>query len=213
MEKTLLETIRNIFSVNNISDIDSLHKNNIVRHLRDDEYITRLLLKFHENIPYTRIYEFVKTNQELHNLIEEYEQKVIKTYLLNFINYIEEEQYELNDLEELFRQSVINNLMALGINKISIEKCLEENIDLWFNECLEKTYNYKFNYDETNEESRLHKLYFYKMKKYIYYQRHQYVVILFGKITPEMLMTDEEAKQLQMKLLELNQKVKKLTLQ
>ena len=48
MEKTLLETIRNIFSVNNISDIDSLHKNNIVRHLRDDEYITRLLLKFHD---------------------------------------------------------------------------------------------------------------------------------------------------------------------
>ena len=95
MENTLLKTIRNIFSVNNISDIDSLHKNNIVRHLRDDEYITRLLLKFHENIPYTRIYEFVKTNQELHNLIEEYEQKVIKTYLLNFINHIEEEQYEL----------------------------------------------------------------------------------------------------------------------
>ena len=99
----------------------------------------------------------------------------------------------------------------VGLYKISIEKCLEENIDLWFNECLEKTYNYKFNYDETDEESRLHKLYFYKMKKYVYYQRHQYVVILFGKITPEMLMTDEEAKQLQMKLLELNQKVKKLT--
>ena len=49
------------------------------------------------------------------------------------------------------------------------------------------------------------------MKKYVYYQRHQYVVILFGKITPEMLMTDEEAKQLQMKLLKLNKKVKKLT--
>lgn len=211
MDKTLLQTVKNIFNANNINDIDGLHKNNIVRHLRDDEYLTRLLLKFHEDIPYTRIYEFVKTNQELHNLIEEYEQKVIKTYLLNFINHIEEEQYELDDLDELFRQSVINNLMALGINKISIEKCLEENIDLWFNECLEKTYNYKFNYDETNEESRLHKLYFYKMKKYVYYQRHQYVVILFGKISPEMLMTEEEAKELQMKLIELNQKVKKLT--
>ena len=49
------------------------------------------------------------------------------------------------------------------------------------------------------------------MKRYVYYQKHQYIVILYGTITPEMLMTDEEAKQLQMKLLELNQKVKKLT--
>ncbi len=212
MEKELLQTIKHLFEVNNINDIESLHKSNIVRHLRDDEFITRLLLKFHENIPYTKIYKFVKTNEELHDLIEEYEQKVIKTYLLNFVKHIEAEEHELNDLEELFRQSIINNLMTLGINKISIEKCLEENIDLWFNECLEKSYNYKFNYDETSEESKLHKLYFYKMKKYIYYQKHQYVVILFGKITPEMLMTDEEVKELQMKLIELNQNVKKLTL-
>ena len=59
MEETLLQTVKNIFSVNNISDIDSLHKNNIVRHLRNDEYLTRLLLKFHENIPYTKIYELL----------------------------------------------------------------------------------------------------------------------------------------------------------
>lgn len=212
MEKELLQTIKNIFEVNNINDIDSLHKNNIVRHLRDDEFLTRILLKFHENITYTKIYNFVKTNQELHELIEEYEQKVIKTYLLNFINHIEAEEYELNDLEELFRQSVINNLMALGLNKISIERCLEENLDLWFNTCLEKSYNELFTYDETNEESRLHKLYFYKMKRYIYYQKHQYIVILYGKITPEMQMTEDEAKELQLKLLELNPKVKKLKL-
>ena len=210
MEKELLQTIKNIFEVNNISNIESLHKNNIVRHLRDDEFLTRLLLKFHENMPYTKIYSFVKTNNELHELIEEYEEKVIKTYLLNFVKHIEAEEYELDDLEELFRQSIINNLMSLGLNKISIEKCLEENIDLWFNECLEKSYNNKFNYDETNEESRLHKLYFYKMKRYIYYQKHQYIVILYGTITPEMLMTEDEAKELQLKLIELNPKVKKL---
>ena len=212
MEEELLKTIQNIFEVNNISDIESLHKNNIVRHLRDEEFLTRLLLKFHENITYTKIYNFVKTNQELHDLIDNYEQKVIKIYLLNFLKHIDAEQYEFDILEELFRQSIINNLVALGINKISIERCLEENIDLWFNECVEKTYNAKFNYDETNEKSRLHKLYFYKMRKYEYYKKHQYIVILYGTITPEMLMTDEEVKELQINLIQLNESVKKLTL-
>ena len=90
MENTLLETLKYIFKINNISDLDSIKKNNIVRHLRDDEFITRLLLKFHENIPYTKIYEFVKTNQELHDLIDEYEQKVIKTLIFQsflFVDY------------------------------------------------------------------------------------------------------------------------------
>lgn len=212
METELLKTIENIFEVNNLSDIDGLHKNNIIRHLKDDEFITRLLLKFHENITYTKIYNFVKTSKELHDLINNYEQKVIKTYLLDFLKNIEDEKYEFDILEELFRQAIINNLVALGINKISIERCLEENIDLWFNECVEKSYNAKFNYDETDEKSRMHKLYFYKMRKYEYYKKHQYIVILYGTITPEMLMSDEEAKELQLKQIELAESVKKLTL-
>lgn len=210
MENTLLETLKNIFVINNISDLNSIKKNNIVRHLRDDEFITRLLLKYHENIPYTKIYEFVKTNKELHDLIDDYEQKVIKTYLTSFIGHIDKEEYEIKDLEEIFRQSVINNLMMLGINKIAIERCLEENIELWFDKCVEKSFNRLFSYNEDSKDAHYHKLYYYKMKRYAYYQKHKYIVILYGTVTPEMLMTEEQAKELQIKLLEMNQK--KLTL-
>ena len=206
METLLLETIENILKNNNIQNIESLHQNNIVRHLRNDEYLTRLLLKFHEDIPYTKIYNFVKRNQKFKELINNYEEKIILDYLNNFKKHIKEEQYELLELEEIFRQSIINNLIHIGLNKISIEKCLEENLDLWFDECIDHSFNTLFDYKEESEQQYLHKLYFTKMKKYIYYQRHRYIVELYGTITPEMLMTDEEVKELQIRLLNINNK-------
>lgn len=210
MENTLLEIIKKIFESNNLQDIESIHKSNIVSHLRDEEFITRLLLKFHEEIPYTKIYNFVKRNKDLHKLINQYEQHVILTYLNYFKQHIKNEELELLELEEIFRQSIINNLTALGINKIAIERCLEENLDLWFNECVEHSFNKLFNYEEETEQSYYHKLYFTKMKKYIYYQRHKYIVELYGTVTPEMMMTEEEAKELQLRLLNINEKQLKL---
>ena len=44
------------------------------------------------------------------------------------------------------------------------------------------------------------------MKKYDYYQKHSYIINLYGTITPEMLMKDEKVIQLQQKLLEMNEK-------
>ena len=212
MENLLLTTINEIFKKNNISNIETIHKNNIIRNLRNEEYITRLLLKFHEDIPYTKIYDFVKRNQKLHNLINEYEQEVILTYLQQFVINIEAEEYELIELEEIFRRSVINNLTALGINKIAIEECLEINNHLWFEQCVNKSFESKFIYDEQSKEYYYHKLYFTKMRRYIYYQRHKYIVDLYGTITPEMLMTEDEAKELGMKIIESNQKYNQLTL-
>lgn len=212
METLLLETIKNILDSNNIQNIESIHQSHIVKHLRNEEYLTRLLLKYHENIPYTKIYNFVKRNQKFKEIINNYEEQIILNYLKEFKKHIKEEQYEFIELEEIFRQSIINNLTYLGLNKISIEKCLEENLELWFDECIDHSFNSLYNYEEESEKQKLHKLHFTKMKKYIYYQRHRYIVELYGTITPEMLMTDEEAKQLQIKLLEQNQSVQKLTL-
>ena len=95
METLLLETIENILKNNNIQNIESLHQNNIVRHLRNDENLTRLLLKFHEDIPYTKIYNFVKRNQKFKELNKNYEEQIILDYLNNLKKHIKEEQYEL----------------------------------------------------------------------------------------------------------------------
>jgi hypothetical protein len=206
MEAQLLETIEKIIKNNNIQNIESSHQNNISRNLRNDEYLTRLLLRFHEDIPYTKIYNFVKRNQQFKELIIKYEEEIILNYLKEFKKHIKEEEHELLELEEIFRQSIVNNLVYLGINKISIEKCLEENLDLWFDECIDHSFELLFNYEEESEQQKLHKLYFTKMKKYIYYQRHKYIVELYGTITPEMLMTENEAIELQQKMLEINEK-------
>lgn len=205
METRLLETTQKILNSNSIQDIESIHQNSIIRYLRNEEYLTRLLLKFHEEIPYTKIYNFVKRNKKFKELINKYEEQIILNYLNNFKKHIKEEQYELLELEEIFRQSIINNLTYLGLNKISIEKCLEENLELWFDECIDHAFNSLFNYKEESEEQYLHKLYFTKMKKYIYYQKHRYIVELYGTVTPEMMMTEEEAKELQVRLLNMNQ--------
>ena len=204
METLLLETLQNILNSYNIQTIEEIQKNRIIRFLKNEEVLTRLLLKYNENIPYTRIYKFVKENKKFKEIINNYENQIIINYLNNFKHHIQEEQYELVELEEIFRQSIINNLTQLGINKISIEKCLEENLDLWFDECIEHSFNSLYHYDEESEEKYLHKLYFTKMKKYVYYQRHKYIVELYGTVTPEMHMTDDEAKPLQIALLNMN---------
>ena len=210
MENRLFRSMETIFERNNISDINNIHKNNIICHLRDEEFITKVLLRLNKDIPYSKIYDFVKHNKNFHILRDNYEQHVIKNYLFYFKKFIWEEEYETLHLEEIFRQAVINNLTSIGINRISIEKCLENNIDLWFNDCVLKSFYEQFDYKEETIDSYYHKLYYIKLKKYDYYQNHSYIINLYGNVTPEMMMTTEEAVELQQKLLEMNNK--KLTL-
>ena len=206
MENRLFSSMEMIFERNKISYVNNIHKSNIICHLRDEEFITKVLLRLNRNIPYSKIYDFVKNDKNFHILRDNYEQYVIKNYILYFKKFIWEEEYETLHLEEIFRQAVINNLTSIGINRISVEKCLENNIDLWFNDCVLKSFNEQFHYEEENETSYYHRMYYVKMKKYDYYQKHSYIINLYGTITPEMLMTDEEVIKLQHKLLEMNEK-------
>ena len=206
MEDRLFVTIEKLFEKNNISDINNIHKNNIICHLRDEEFITKVLLILNKDIPYSKIYDFVKNNKNFHILRDNYEQYVIKNYLLYFKKFIWEEEYETLHLEEIFRQAVINNLTSIGLNRISVEKCLETNIDLWFNDCVMKSFNEQFHYEEDSSDSYYHKMYYMKLKKYDYYQNHSYIINLYGTVTPEMMMSSDELIKLQESLLEMNNK-------
>lgn len=206
MEDRLFSTVERIFERNNILDVNSIHKSNIICHLRDEEFITKVLLRLNKDIPYSKIYDFVKNNKNFHILRDSYEQHVIKTYLLQFKKFIWDEEYETINLEETFRQAFINNLTFIGINRISVEKCLETNIDLWFNDCVSKSFNEQFHYDEDSIDCYYHKMYYLKLKKYDYYQKHSHIVNLYGTITPEMMMNEVELVTLQEKLIEMNSK-------
>lgn len=197
MKKDLLKTIQNI------------SKKQIIN-IKNEDYLKELISKEHKNLSNEQIEDFINNNKELHNLLNEYEQEIILNYILYLKKYINEEKYEFLELEEIFRQSVINNLTAIGIKRIPIEKCLEENIDIWFDECINKSFSELFKYDNEDEKYYYHKLYYTKIKKYSYYQKHKDIITTYGVLTPEMLMTENEAQQLQMKLLEFNQKKLKL---
>ena len=93
METLLLETLEKILKNNNIESIETIHQNNIIRHLHNEEYLTRLLLKFHEDIPYTKIYYFVKRNQKVKELINNYEKQIILDYLNKFKKHNNSRKY------------------------------------------------------------------------------------------------------------------------
>lgn len=197
MEKDLLKTIQNI------------SRKQIIN-IKNEDYLKELISKEHKNLSNEQIEDFINNNKELQNLLNEYEQEIILNYILYLKKYINEEKYEFLELEEIFRQSVINNLTAIGIKRIPIEKCLEENIDIWFDECINKSFSELFKYDNEDEKYYYHKLYYTKIKKYSYYQKHKDIINAYGTITPEMLMTESEAQELQLKLSEYNQKKLKL---
>ena len=69
-----------------------------------------------------------------------------------------------------------------------------------------KSFNEQFHYEEDSSDSYYHKMYYMKLKKYDYYQKHSYIINLYGTVTPEMMMSSDELIKLQESLLEMNNK-------
>ena len=107
----------------------------------------------------------------------------IDNYILKLVNQIMEIQETHRVPEktifksnELFKAIDGNNYqLALDINeRFNRRKNINnsENIDLWFNDCVMKSFNEQFHYDEDSIDCYYHKMYYLKLKKYDYYQKH-----------------------------------------
>lgn len=195
-------------------------------HLRDVNYLASKLQKEAklEDIEFIRILDYVKTSKLFNNERSNYEQRIVKweiEYILNGGNcWITDEKYSSEFIrfskfwDIVFRKAVVDTLLYVGIDRQAIEEGLEKNSDLWRDRCIssafkneydsiwhhfyyspggQKNQNYELKLENADPE---HKEKWMKMRKYEYYKNHKKSVDMYGVAEPEMLMTDEEVKEL-----------------
>ncbi len=109
------------------------------------------------------------------------------------------------DWDKVFRQGIVDTLLAIGMPIDAIEEGIEKNADKWRSIKMESSfrnaYNPIFNYLEPIEarlkapEPEFHDAWM-KMRLYEYYQEHKESVDKYGEVLDEMKMTDEEVQKL-----------------
>lgn len=205
---------------------NELEMDNLPCHLRDDVWLAKMLKKDQNlfYISHSKILNFVKTSQFFQEKRHEYELEIVK-WQIQWIaghgkNWICDEEYGgdfvyLTSVVDLgVRKGVVDTLLKIGMNEDVIEEGIEKFADLWReyymasafrNEYEPVFYLSKVQIEPTEEE---HKQKWLKMRRYEYYQRHKKSVDLYGVVSPDMLMTDEDVAELRTYLNEKHQERK-----
>lgn len=183
---------------------------NLPCHLRDDVWLAKMLKK-DQNLFYmshSKILNFVRTSQFFQEKRHEYELEIVK-WQIQWIaghgeNWICDENYGgdfvyLTPVVDLgVRKGVVDTLSKIGMDKDVIEEGIEKFADLWREHYMESAFRNEyqpvFYLSEVQVEpiEEEHKQKWLKMRRYEYYQRHKKSVDLYGVVSPDMLMTDEE---------------------
>lgn len=175
----------------------------------------------------SRILEFVESSQFFQEKRHEYEQKIVSWQIdwmrKGGENWITDENYggdfvlhtALCDLG--FRKGVVDTLTEIGMSKDAIEEGIEKNADKWRNTFMERafineydppyiSFNYNAIFSETNEQEKRKVLEpvdqefkekWLKIRKYEYYRKHKNSVDKYGVVEPDMMLSDEEVKELE----------------
>ena len=107
-----------------------------------------------------------------------------------------------NNVEELFRTSVILTLTRIGMDRDAIEKGLERNSKLWLDRYIRKSFEHEFEpviyfHGSPDPASEEHRKNWVALRKYDYYRKHKDSINKYGFITPEMNLTAEEVNKLE----------------
>ena len=210
------------------NDSSDLGMVNLPGHLRDDNWMARMF-KIHQNLYFTD-YSYVLNYVKNSNFFEEqrriYERKIVAWLIESTINGNEvyEGNYDYfigsNICDLYFRKYIVDKLMMIGMDRVSIEDGIEYNYELWREQLMELAFNNQFEYksyypvfDGDNMKIKLlsleptlaeHKKKWLKMRRYEYYHSHKTSVDLYGFITSDMVMTDEEVETLKKELIQMN---------
>lgn len=203
-------------------------------HLRDINWLASLIMKKYDlfSLGEDTIKEYVKESPYFNKLRNEYEQKIVKWQINWMINDGENWIIESGDDEYLFstmcdhifRKGIVDTLLAIGMDIDAIEEGIEQNTDIWLEPLMSLAFENKYNpiflnisFRLINNSIKVHhneklpepdlefKNCWLKYRKYQYYQAHKKSVELYGIITPEMQMTDEEVTDLKKYLEEQDQ--------
>lgn len=135
---------------------DGLDMGNLPCHLRDYEWLAKLLKKEKKLylISDKRILNFVKTSAYFEEKRHVYEQEIVK-WQIQFVmghgeNWICDEEYGgdlvyMSPLVDLgIRKGVVDTLLAIGMNKEAIEEGLEKNANLWREQCMRSAFRNEY---------------------------------------------------------------------
>ena len=187
-----------------------VEKRNFPCHIRDDNWLADLILKQY-NIDFLEkdtILNYIVTSEKFNKLRHEYEQKIV-SWQIDWMrnggeNWIIDEELGENlylfgtKCDYAFRKGIVDTLLAIGMSIDAIEEGIEKNADKWRENLMRIAfYNLysvsKFNTNQTlPQPSPEHYEKWLKLRLYEYYIEHKNSVDKYGKILPEMQMTESE---------------------
>lgn len=198
---------------------------NLPCHLRDVNWLTSLVIKKYDlySLGEGVVREYVSDSSYFNQLRGEYEQRIVKwqiSWMRNDgANWLVDSKYggELflfsPTCDYAFRKGIVDTLLAIGMDINAIEEGIEKNVDMWLETYMNLAFNNQYNpifssfriaSNEEKEDERLQdtdplfKEKWLKYRKYQYYQEHRESVEAYGTVTPEMKMTKEEARDLEL---------------
>lgn len=222
IEEFLDKTLKNFFPKDGHWHSNCFNKSNFVAeenlpcHLRNDKWLADLILKKY-NLYYLgkgTIIEYIINSNNFNKLRHEYEQKIV-SWQIDWMcnggdNWIIDEKLG-GDLylfstkcDYAFRKGVVDTLLAIGMNINTIEEGIEKNANKWRKNHMTIAFRNLYcvspysllpsgNEEKLLEEpSQEHYEKWLKLRLYEYYIEHKDSVDKYGKVLPEMKMTEAE---------------------
>jgi len=203
---------------NCFSKSKELMESNLPCHIRDNNWLVDLIIKKY-NLDSTEkdvILNYIVTSEKFNKLRYEYEQRIVSWQIDWMRNGGENWKID----EELggdlyifsakcdyaFRKGIVDTLLAIGMNVDAIEEGIEKNANKWRENYMRIAFNNLYSvshfsfYSNNNEllekPSQEHYEKWLKLRLYEYYIEHKDSVDKYGKILPEMKMTELEVAEL-----------------
>lgn len=222
IEEFLDKTLKNFFPNDGHWHSNCFNKSNFVAeenlpcHLRNDKWLADLILKKY-NLYYLgkgTIIEYIINSNNFNKLRHEYEQKIV-SWQIDWMcnggdNWIIDEKlggdlYLFNTkCDYAFRKGVVDTLLAIEMNINAIEEGIEKNANKWRENHMTIAFRNLYcvspysllpsgNEEKLLEEpSQEHYEKWLKLRLYEYYIEHKDSVDKYGKVLPEMKMTEAE---------------------
>lgn len=184
-------------------------------HLRDTKWLANLIMKKYGLYCLGKgtVIKYINESEYFNKLRHDYEQKIVD-WQINWMyngggNWIMDpnfsgEFYFLNyKCDYAFRKGIVDTLLAIGMNIDAIEEGIEKNANKWRERYMRIAFHNLYSrYREIEdnkilgEPSQEHYEKWRKLRLYEYYIEHKNSVDKYGKVLPEMQMTELEVTEL-----------------
>lgn len=197
------------------------------RHLADNDWLSKVFVKNLRRklilIPSKTVKFFVENSSKFAALKHNYALEIVKwetdCIMHNNGNWLAPEDYDdlvktaTPDFTQIVRDEVVDTLLAINIDRATIEEGLEKNADQWRSACMERSFRNLYEPTKLlpNRLQRLqtvkpeHKKNWFAVQEYLYFQKHADSVKQYGQMTPAMRMSPEAYAKLVTVLEEQNQ--------